>query len=108
MAQSKPFYYDNGIVNASPYTIDWNNGEVQRIEVDPLIAGLVINFANPLTKGSIYVLEIISNGLLVTFPLNVQWGAAGVPALSAVNADLLNFYYNGNNYYGTYALDFVA
>ena len=110
MAQSKPFYYDNGLVAASPFTIDWNNGEVQKVTIDPAFPAppFQIDFANPLTVGSIYVLEVISNGIPVNFPANVEWGAAGAPTLSGGGAaDLFNFYWTGSKYFGSYALNYI-
>jgi len=44
----------------------------------------------------------------ITFPVSVKWGAAGAPTLSNTTGkiDIINLFYDGTSYYGTYALGY--
>ena len=104
MAQSTPYYYNAGN-SASSTTIDWNNGEIQKLTMVASITTLTLS--NPLTIGSIYVLQLVQNntgGYTITWPVTVKWGDAGAPTLSAANkTDLINLYWDGTNYLGSYS-----
>ncbi len=106
MPQSKPFFFDNGSQDTA-VVIDWNDGEVQKLSINP-VGGVTINFTNPLTVGSIYVLQLISNQEPIVWDALIEWGAAGAPPTSANlgNSDLFNFYWTGAKYLGSYALDY--
>lgn len=104
MAQSTPYYYNAGNSAAST-TIDWNNGEIQKIDMVANITTLTLS--NPLTRGSIYILELVQDGtgnFTITWPASVLWGDAGAPVLGGPNiTDIVNLYWNGTNYLGSYA-----
>jgi hypothetical protein len=104
MAQSTPYFYDAGNSAAST-TINWHNGEIQKLAMVANITTLTLS--NPLTRGSIYVLELVQDGtggFTITWPGSVLWGDAGAPTLSGANkTDIVNLYWNGTSYIGTYA-----
>lgn len=104
MAQSTAYYFNIGN-SASSVTIDWNDGEIQKIDMISNITTL--NLSNPLSVGSIYVLQLIQDGTggwNVTWPGSVKWGDAGAPTLSGANkTDLINLYWDGTFYLGSYA-----
>jgi len=104
MAQSTAYYYSIGN-SASSTTINWNNGEIQKIDMVANITTLTIS--NPLAVGSIYVLVLKQDGTggrTISWPASVKWGDAGAPTLSGANkTDLINLYWDGTNYLGSYA-----
>lgn len=102
-----PKVYDNGTKTAS-FTINFANSPCQQVTINN--AGpLTITLDNPVT-GGVYLIEIIQGATTgtVTWPATVKWGSAGDPTLSTVSnkIDVINLYYNGTNYLGTYALGF--
>lgn len=103
-----PQLYDAG-TKTSDFTLDLGtNGPCQQVTINA--AGpLVITLSNPVTGGA-YLIKIVQGATTgtVTWPAAVKWGAAGTPVLSNVTGkiDIINLYYDGTNYYGTYALGF--
>lgn len=89
MAQSTPYFYDAGNSAASK-TINWHNGEIQKVDMVANITTLTLS--NPLTRGSIYVLELVQDATgsrTITWPGSVLWGDAGAPVLSGANKLIL-------------------
>ncbi|NDD86061.1 hypothetical protein EBZ38_17515 [bacterium] len=102
-----PQLYDAGTKTGN-FTLDFANGPCQQVTINA--AGpLVITLSNPVTGGA-YLLKVVQGATpgTVTWPVAVKWGAAGAPVLSTVTGkiDIINLYYDGTNYYGTYALGF--
>lgn len=103
-----PQLYDAG-TKAANFSLDLGaNGPCQQATINA--AGpLVLTLSNPVTGGA-YLLKIVQGATpgTITWPGNVKWGAAGAPTLSAVTGkiDIINLYYDGTNYYGTYALGY--
>ena len=102
-----PQLYDAGTKTGN-FTLDFANGPCQQVTINA--AGpLVITLSNPVTGGA-YLLKVVQGATpgTVTWPVAVKWGAAGTPTLSNVTGkiDIINLYYDGTNYYGTYALGF--
>jgi hypothetical protein len=102
-----PKLHDNQTKTAA-FTIDFTNAPCQQVTINN--AGpLTITLDNPVT-GGVYLIEIIQGATpgTVTWPASVKWGEAGAPTLSTVSGkiDIINLYYNGTNYLGTYALGF--
>ena len=104
MSQSTPYYYNAGNSAAST-TINWHNGEIQQLAMVANITTLTIS--NPLTIGSIYVLQLVQDATgsrTISWPASVKWGDAGAPILSGANkTDLVNLYWDGTNYLGSYS-----
>lgn len=102
-----PQLYDEGTETGN-FTLNLANGPAQQVTINA--AGpLVITLSNPVTGGA-YLIKIIQGATpgTVTWPANVLWGAAGAPTLSLATGDIdiINLFYDGTDYYGTYALGF--
>lgn len=103
-----PQLYDAGTKTGN-FSLDLGaNGPCQQVTINA--AGpLVLTLSNPVTGGA-YLLKIVQGATTgtITFPANVKWGAAGAPTLSATTGliDIINLYWDGTNYFGTYALGF--
>ena len=102
-----PQLYNAGTKTAN-FTLDFANGPVQQVTINA--AGpLVLTLSNPVTGGA-YLLKIVQGATpgTITFPVSVKWGAAGAPTLSNTtgNVDIINLFYDGTSYYGTYALGY--
>jgi hypothetical protein len=88
-------------------TVNWNDSNNQSLT---LINSTTLTFTNPLS-GANYLLEITQGGVglyTITWP-TIKWMNATPPTLStAVGAtDIVSLYYDGTNYYGTFALNFA-
>jgi len=107
-----PQLYAGGTKTAA-FNIDWANGPVQEFTLN--VTGGTVSLAastwsNPVTGGA-YMLKLIQGATptnITAWPASVLWGAAGIPTLSGATGDIdiINFIYDGTNYYGTYALGF--
>lgn len=103
-----PQLFDAGTKTAN-FSLDLGaNGPCQQVTINA--AGpLVLTLSNPVTGGA-YLLKLVQGATTgtITFPANVKWGAAGAPTLSSTTGliDIINLYYDGTDYYGTYALGF--
>jgi len=88
-------------------TIDWSAGFFHKLTVTGSPA--VLTFSNP-SAGKRYLLKCIqgSGGTkTITWPASVKWPAGTAPTLSttAGKVDIMQFYYDGTNFYGSSALD---
>jgi hypothetical protein len=97
---------DIGNVGTSA-TVNWNDSNNQSLT---LIGSTTLTFSNPLS-GANYQLEITQGGVgsyTITWP-TIKWMNATPPTLSTVvgRVDIVSLYYDGANYYGTYALNFA-
>ena len=104
MAQSTRYYYDAGN-SASSKTIDWNNGEIQKMSMVASISTLTLS--NPLSKGITYILELVQDGTggwTITWPGSVTWVSGSAPTLGGANkTDIIYLYWNGTGYIGSVA-----
>lgn len=86
-------------------TIDWGAGSAHR---STLTGNVTYTFSNPQTGGA-YVFKVLTGAgtFTTTWPGTVIWlnpTNAGPPADPAgSNTVLVNFYYDGTNYWGSYA-----
>lgn len=101
--------YDNGKVSANT-TIDWANGNYQRIEIADASA-VTLSFANmPVGRCQLKVVaEHLSTYLRPTLPAGL-WagGSAGTFSATLGAIDLLDIYYDGTNYYYTLTNDWKS
>lgn len=97
---------DNGDSGAAA-AIDWNEGNKQKIV---LTDDCSLTFATPfgVTTVTLKVEQDVAGSRLVTWPANVKWSSGTAPTLTTTgNAiDIVVFYCDGVNYYGSSALDF--
>lgn len=99
--------YDNGTVNTSPYTIDWNNGQKQVITLG---ASITIQWTNPPGPCNV-ILRVVQDGVGnhdITWN-TVQWAGGNAPSLtsSPASVDIVALYFNGTTYYGVASLNFL-
>lgn len=107
-----PQLYAGGTKTAA-FNIDWSNGPVQEFTLN--VSGGTVSlssstWSNAVTGGC-YMLKLIQGSTptaVSAWPSSVKWGTAGAPTLSTTTGliDIINFVYDGTNYYGTYALGF--
>jgi len=87
-------------------TIDWSLGSAHRSKAT---GNCTYTFSNPVIGGS-YVLKVVNDGTVrtIAWPDTVLWGIKGAPTLTGTNlkVDLINFYWDGASYYGSYKLGF--
>jgi len=100
--------YVNGSQAGPNYTVNWNNGQKQRIT---LTGNVTLAFTAPAGVGN-FLLRIIQDGTgsrTITWPASVRWPGGTLPTLStgANSVDIVTFYYNGTNYYGVASLNFA-
>lgn len=87
-------------------TINWSLGSAFK---STLTGNVTYTFSNPATGGS-YVLRVLTGagGFSVTWPATVKWaGTAPTITVTAGRMDLLNFYFDGTNYYGSFVQNYT-
>jgi len=97
---------DNGNSGSSK-TIDWTAGNKQKIT---LTDNCTFTFTNPAGPCNV-ILKVIQDSTgsrTVSWPASVKWAGGTAPTLTTTaNAvDIVSFYYDGTNYYGTSSLNF--
>jgi hypothetical protein len=92
-------------------TITWNVANGINAVVTLGGTGRTLSITNPVA-GQTYTIRIIQDGTgsrtITTWPTNSKWPNGTTPTLSTVanRYDLVVFYYDGTNYYGTYQQNF--
>lgn len=92
-------------------TITWDVSQGVNSVVTLAGTGRTLSITNP-TAGHYYTIRIIQDGggskTISTWPTNTKWPGGIGPALTTTGGryDIVTFYYDGTNYYGTYQLDF--
>ena len=89
-------------------TIDFNNGNIQFVDVTGATGTLTITLSNAQTGGAYQIFFINpATALSVTWPGAVKWPQGQAPiwteTLNAV--DGVSLYFNGSSYYGDWQLD---
>lgn len=90
-------------------TIDWGAGNLAQMTFDSGI-NETFDFTAPTNPGR-FVLKLkqaATGGQTATWPGTVKWPGGTAPTLSTGNnaEDVINFFYDGTNYFGTYDLNF--
>lgn len=97
---------NNGTVGVNT-TINWTNGNTQAIT---LSGNPIFTFTAPPGPARLQLMVKQDNtgARTVTWPNTVKWPAATAPTLTTSGnaVDIIAFWYNGTNYYGTSALAF--
>lgn len=97
---------DNGNSGAAA-TIDWNEGNKQKIVLSD---DCVLSFTHPFGVATVTlkVQQDPTGSHLATWPPSVKWADGTAPTLTTdANAiDIVVFYFDGLDYYGSSALDF--
>ncbi len=97
--------------NSASTSIDWNNGNVQYLDLTSGGANTV-TFANP-KNGGRYLLMVMQGGTgsnTVTWPANVKWSGGTAPTLTSTagKVDIITLVYDGVNsvYYAGSSLNY--
>ena len=97
--------YDNGNSGVAD-TIDWGQSNKQK---STLTGVCTFTFTAPASKGNVLLMlyQDATGSRTVTWPGTVKWAGGTAPTLTtaASSLDIITFYYNGTNYYGSSLLD---
>lgn len=101
------FEYNAGN-SSTAITVNWANGVAQKVT---MTGSATFTFSNPVA-GTAYILKLVQDGTgsrTATWPAAVVWPNATAPTLSGANkVDLINFYYDGTNYFGSFASNYTV
>lgn len=93
----------------SSATADFNNGSIQKIDLETASADLDLTLANPVA-GVVYKLLIYQGSTPrdINWPASVKWPQGQKPILSQTNnaIDKVELYYDGTNYFGDWQNDY--
>ena len=100
--------YDNGSQAGASYTLDWNNGQKQRITLTGNITTLTLTAPPGVGNFLIKIIQDGTGGRTITWPASVLWPGGTAPTLSAGGGarDIITFYYDGTDYHGQFGLNF--
>jgi len=102
----EPSEYDAGN-SSTAQTIDWSNGSAQK---STLTGNVTYTFSNGVTGGA-YVLKIATGAgsFTATWPAAVKWAGGTAPTITttASRVDLVNFYYDGTTWFGSYSQNYT-
>jgi hypothetical protein len=99
--------FNNGNSGAAP-TIDWSNGQSQKIV---LTANATATLTNPVA-GEVYMLKVVQDGTgsrTLTLPGTAKWAGAAAATLTTTAAaiDVLTLYFDGTNYFVSAGLNYA-
>jgi hypothetical protein len=86
-------------------TVDWNNGNIQAIDLGSATGNVTLTFSNPhITAYTLKVIQDNTAPLNLIYPASVKWvgGIAPVISTGASAIDTITFIYDGTNYLGTF------
>lgn len=93
-------------------TITWNVTTSSNATITIGATGRTLTITNPVA-GEYYTVKVVQDATgsrtITTWPTGIKWAGGAAPTLStAANAiDIISFYYDGTNYFGTYQLGFA-
>ena len=86
-------------------TVNWDNGNVQKLDLGSASGNVTLTFSNPAT-GAWYQLTVqqAATARTITWPGTVLWANGQAPILSTADdsIDMVWFYWDGTNYFGTW------
>ena len=105
-ALATPVEYDAGNSGAAK-TLDFpTNGAIQKVT---MTANCTFTFTAPVV-GTVLFLKLVQSGagaFTYTWPASVKWAGGLAPTGSATGkTDIMNFYYDGTNYFGSYSTNY--
>jgi hypothetical protein len=106
----KQMYFPEGTLLDNP-TIAWNLDDNPNASITLITDGRIIGNPTGMVAGGVYVLRLVQDGTgnkTVNWSSAYKWGDAGEPTLStgANQVDIMTFYSDGTNMYGTAATGF--
>lgn len=91
-------------------TVDFNNGNIQKLDLSGAIGDITLTFNNA-SAGGIYLLCPMQGAVPTNliFPANVKWPQGQAPILSTHNGafDKITLYFDGTNFYGDWELNYL-
>jgi len=99
----------NTIGDGATGAIDWNVSQKQKVTITG--TGITCNFTNPPAGACNLLLKVIQgdgSDVIGTWDGDIKWPGGSAPTLSTGNGDIdiISFYWDGTNYFGSAALDF--
>ncbi len=92
--------------SSTAITLDWTNGTAQKVT---LTGSVTFTLSNPVT-GTAYVIRIATGAgsFTATWPMTVLWPGGTAPTITATasKVDLINLYWDGTSYYGSFAQNY--
>tara|TARA_Y100000004_G_C8840942_1_gene380472 strand:+ start:295 stop:798 length:504 start_codon:yes stop_codon:yes gene_type:complete len=96
------------IGNGATGVIDWNNNQKQKVTITG--TGITCNFTNPGGPCNLLLKVVQGDGsdVIGTWDSDIKWPGGSAPTLSTGSGDIdiITFYFDGTNYFGSAALDF--
>lgn len=97
--------------NASTATIDWRNGNKQRVIFNSNSANLTFSFTNPTDSAELFLLiqcQQDSTGTTYTFPNTVNWSQSVQQTFTKTtgSVDIIYMFYHNGIYYAFPGYDF--
>lgn len=90
-------------------TVDFDEGNIQKLDLDGAAGNVTLTLSNP-QAGATYKLFVIQAvaPLDLVWPANVKWPGGQAPILSQTDnaIDIVDLYYDGTDYYGSWEVDF--
>lgn len=100
--------FTNVCVNGSPCTINWNNGNKQRLRYSG--GGITVTFTNPPHPSNLLlIIEHTETSGPITWT-GVLFPSGDIPILSEGDpdaVDIINLYFSGTQYFAVSSLNFV-
>jgi hypothetical protein len=100
--------YDNGNGGAAK-TIDWNNGQQQKLNLDG--ASCTLTFTAPVGGVGHFQIKLSRSlaSAVAVWPATVRWRNGNAPAQSTLTnqVDFVSFFWDGTNYFGSAILNFT-
>jgi hypothetical protein len=109
------YHLDNRIYDignsGTAFTADWSLASIQKVTINNNVTG--ITFLNGIS-GAAYLMEVaigVSSLNTVTgWPTAVKWPGSTAPVITTTTntakTDLINFYYNGANWLGSFTQNY--
>ncbi len=91
-------------------TLDWNDGANQALDLSSALGAVTLTLTNPQAGGR-YKLKVIQAVVPLTliFSPVPKWPGGVAPVITAVSGaiDIIDLFFDGTNYYGTFAQAFA-
>jgi hypothetical protein len=101
--------YDAGSQGGN-FSIDWNNGNKQKVTLTGSAAHTITAFTVPTAGVANYLLRVIQGdaGNTITWPGTVKWQSGVAPTLTTTSGavDIVSCYFDVTNYFCSSSLDF--
>lgn len=100
--------FPNAVV-ADASTIDWDNGNLQSLDLAAATGTVTVTLINPqITCYTLKIIQKAASPVDITWPASVIWANGNVPVISpgALALDTVTFIWDGVNYLGTFAQNY--